>query len=88
MLSLPGYLLVELLQWLGPLEAAEQQAAVEAAIVPHATERDQNAVWRRLAALADRLLPQPEPEPVTIIREDPEAAAAWFAEQGVRVIDG
>lgn len=69
------------------LEAERVQCAVVAASAPHLKQEAYRALRAQLNAATHVLAPPAEPEaPREHIEIDREKAAAWFAEQGVRVV--
>ncbi len=75
----------ELCTYLPALDASELQAAVTAAVAPQLKGVDYKALRKSLQAQAKALYPRPQTVAPEVIRHDPEAAAAWFAEQGVLI---
>lgn len=82
---MPLYLLTELCHYLPAIEAAEQRAAVTVTSAPHAKAADYRALLRQLDAQARQLRPAQPKGTIEHIREDRDAAAAWFAAMGVKV---
>jgi hypothetical protein len=78
-----------LCDYLPPLEAYEQRAAITAATAPHfKSHAYRDLVWD-LNAMAAPLFPPPEPperETYEHAEPDPAAAAAWFKAMGARVV--
>ncbi len=84
---MPLQLVNELIKWLPPLAADEQDRAILAASVPHYRPADQRRILWRLRSEASALYPDEAPEPaVEHIEENPEKAAEWFRSRGVRVV--
>ncbi len=80
----PAYLLRILAAEAGRIEAGRQLSAVAATLAPHWREGDRRGYLRELELRA-----APSRPPVATMpkeRIDPEAAAAWFAARGVRVV--
>lgn len=71
-----------------PLEAYEQQAAVQASVAPHLRQSDYGDLLWDLRDMAAPLYPPPEPPERTIehLANDPDKAAEWFREQGFKVV--
>ena len=85
-LTMPLYQLAILTEHLPALEASEMRAAMTAASAPHMKDGNRRTLYRQLDSLARPLEPREEPQPIEKIAHDPEAAAAWFADMGVKVV--
>lgn len=83
-LRLPVYQLRLLIDKQPALDAAEQQALAVAVASPHMKPEGRRSYLRLLRRIADPPRSQRR-EPRAVIEHDPEKAAAWFAEMGVRV---
>lgn len=90
--SLPHYLYAPLEEYLETLRAEELSAAILAATAPHLKKEDFRALNRRLQRILEAVergagaRARPE-QPVGLSETpDPEKAAAWFEERGVRVV--
>jgi hypothetical protein len=82
-MQLPRWQLTILVTEQARIEATRLSAAMTAATSPHLTPRAQRDLVRRVRRTAD--LPRPEPAEIPKERHDPAAAAAWFAERGIKV---
>lgn len=84
---MPAYLLRPLCDYLPALEAADLRRAVTAATAPHVKQHDYRSLLWTLDAQMRPLYPPPPDEPaIEHVEEDRDKAAAWFAEQGVKVV--
>jgi len=73
-----------------PLEAYEQQAAVQASVAPHLRQSDYGELLWDLRDMAMPLYPPPEPperETYDHPEPNPAAAAEWFRAIGARVVN-
>ena len=90
-LSTPQYLLAVLCDYLPPLEAYEQQAAVQASVAPHLRQSDYGEYLWDLRDTAAPLYPPPEPPEREAYEHpaepNPAAAAEWFRAIGARVVN-
>lgn len=70
---------------LAAIEAEDLERAATAALTPHLKAGDRRAFFRSVQTLTDPqgIIPR---APTPIVAHDPEAAAAYFAAQGVRVV--
>lgn len=85
-LALPIYQLRVLVDNQPGLEAEEQQSLILATSAPHMKPEARRRYSKMLDALAGRRRRRPpEAEAVDVIEHNPQAAAEWFAAQGVRV---
>lgn len=87
MLSWPLWIFEAIGPYWPALEAKQQLDAVSAAAAPHARPSDYRRFVAELEADAAVLTPITIPRaPMDVQEYDPVKAAAWFAEQGVKVV--
>jgi hypothetical protein len=83
--SMPVYQLDILLSEAPRVEARRVRQGIQAATAPHLKASDRRTLLRQL----DRLARVPEPAATPVVEptaHDPAAAAAWFAQRGVKVV--
>jgi hypothetical protein len=88
-LTTPQFLLAVLCDYLPPLEAYEQRAAITSATAPHLKSHAYRDLLWDLNALAAPLSPPEPPERETYehaAEPDPVAAAEWFRAMGANVV--
>lgn len=74
-------------QYWGACAAEAMQNAVTTAVAPHVKPGDYRRMLAALESAAAPLTPARAPvEPMPKERIDPAAAAEWFAEQGIKVV--
>ena len=82
-MALPFWQLSILISEQPRIEAQRLSAAITAASSPHLKASARRDLVRRVGKVAD--LPKPPAAEMPKERIDPAAAAAWFAERGIRV---
>jgi hypothetical protein len=82
-MTLPRWQLDILIREQPRIEAQRLSSAMTAASAPHMKASARRDLTRRIGRIAH--LPTTEPPEMPKERIDPAAAAAWFAERGIRV---
>jgi hypothetical protein len=80
--TLPRWMVAILLEYSAPLQAAEEEAAARAALMPALRDDDRADILDELRRLARRLEPEMGKPVTQIIEQNPAAAAEWFAALG------
>lgn len=85
MITAPLWAIEALTGELEAIEAEDLRRAATAAVAPHLKDGDRRALFAQLRAATEPqgIIPR---APTPIVAHDPEAAAAYFAAQGVRVV--
>lgn len=80
---LPQWQLELLVEQLPALKAEEQLSRIDAASAPYAKDYERRSFIQRLLGLVRYR--EPRPPRVQVAEVDPQKAAQWFAQQGIRV---
>lgn len=81
----PLYLVRLLLEEMDGIDALDQQRGALLSMLPHMDRDDRAEALRKLTRRSDALWEMGEP--VLPLVHDPIAAAAWFAEHGIRTTE-